>query len=171
MSDNFGIKRVTIAKTKDESSSWSTKKVEEYKYNKMHNIKNIGPSPFFEDNINHRKADIAFNYTDEELEEISKCMESVEYFADKYCYAMTDNGVEKIELYPYQRETLKCFQNNRYVVYLASRQVGKCSFVNTNIETNRKKISISKLYSENKKQTFLEKIKNYFYFLLNKLDI
>lgn len=119
------IKRKTIAKPRDDTKKWNTKKIEQWIYNSYHNIKNFGPSPFFEDNFRYRKGDINFEVTEEEYKEIERCMIDIEYFVDKYCYAMTDQGVQKINLYPYQRDSLKCFQNNRYVIYVASRQIGK----------------------------------------------
>ena len=41
---------------------------------------------------------------------------------------MTDEGVKKINLYPFQKDLLKSMQDNRYSIILASRQVGKCFF-------------------------------------------
>ena len=168
----FNVKRISIAKKKDTSKMWSTSKVDQWLYNEKYGIKNSGPSPFFEDNILHRKGGIhSFDYTEEEEAEIAKCVKNVEYFADKYCYAMTDDGVQKIELYNYQRDTLKCFQNNRYVIYLASRQVGKCSYGNTKIQTKNKKISLVNLFFNNIESSFLEQTKYFLYNCLNNLKI
>ena len=72
-----------------------------------------------------RAANIAFKYTKEELIEYAKCANDINYFADRYAFAMTDNGVAKIELRPYQRRILKAFQEHREVVLMSSRQAGK----------------------------------------------
>ncbi len=38
---------------------------------------------------------------------------------------MTDEGIANIKLRPYQEEMLSAFQNNRYVIMMAARQIGK----------------------------------------------
>lgn len=82
-------------------------------------------SCFYQGDIYFRNGDINFKYSREEQEEIVRCANDVLYFADKYCFAMTDEGISKISLRPYQQDMLKDFQENRYIIMMASRQIGK----------------------------------------------
>jgi hypothetical protein len=59
------------------------------------------------------------------MRELARCASDVVYFANNYCVAMTDYGVKKIKLRPYQENVLKDFQDHRFNVFLASRQIGK----------------------------------------------
>lgn len=169
------LKRKTkaeIAIEESDNTLWTTEKVNEWISNNKRGIKNTGKSPFLEDNYKYRRGGLEFEYTEEEKEEIRKCYESVEYFADKYCFAMTDDGVEKIKLYDYQRDVLKCFQQNRYTIYTASRQIGKCQLATTTVMTQKNNaVNLQSIYNLGKKQNFLCKIKTFLYKLLLKLDI
>jgi hypothetical protein len=84
-----------------------------------------GGTPFHEGDISWRAADIVYEYSEEELREIAKCATDVVYFANNYCMAMTDYGIQKITLRPYQEDVLSNFQHHRFNVFLASRQIGK----------------------------------------------
>jgi hypothetical protein len=103
---------------------WNTKLIEETieKYNKG---MEVDLSCFFENNINYRNANIIFQMTKEELEEWKKCAEDIIYFANNYCYVMTDDGYSKIKLRPYQERILNDFKNHQFNILLASRQIGK----------------------------------------------
>jgi hypothetical protein len=85
----------------------------------------IGGTPFHEGDINFRAGEIVYEYSDWELKEIAKCASDIVYFANNYCVSMTDEGVRKITLRPYQEKALRHYQNNRWTVFLASRQIGK----------------------------------------------
>lgn len=82
-------------------------------------------SPFYENQLTTRSSNIVFEYTEEELHELGRCANDVVYFASKYCYSMTDEGIAKIELRDYQKDMLSDFQKNRWIVLLAARQIGK----------------------------------------------
>lgn len=82
-------------------------------------------SPFYENQLTTRSGNIVFEYTEEELHELGRCANDVVYFASKYCYSMTDEGIAKIELRDYQKDMLSDFQKNRWIVLLAARQIGK----------------------------------------------
>lgn len=81
--------------------------------------------PFYEGKQFLRKGNIVFEYTDEEIQEIAKCANDIVYFAEKYAVVMTDNGIQKVKLREYQKQLLRDFQNNRFNIVLASRQMGK----------------------------------------------
>lgn len=81
--------------------------------------------PFYEGDPNYKKGNIVFEYTDWEYEEIKKCAKDIVHFANTYCQVMTDEGYMKIELRPYQERVLRSYQDNRWNIFLAPRQVGK----------------------------------------------
>lgn len=85
----------------------------------------IGGTPFHEGDLDFKQADIVYEYTEDELREIAKCATDIVYFANKYCVSMTDEGVRRIKLRKYQEHILRTYQANRWIVFLASRQIGK----------------------------------------------
>jgi hypothetical protein len=103
---------------------WTTNKVNE-QVARMQEGYEADVSCFYEGDFNFRKAEINFQYTKEEQKELIRCANDVIYFADKYCHAMTDDGIRKINLRDYQKDMLKEFQDNRFIVMLAARQIGK----------------------------------------------
>jgi hypothetical protein len=113
-----------------ESFAWTSNKVEKLMLALDEGYKPKS-TPFYEGNPNLRKGNIVFNYTDEEIREIKKCAKDIVYFANTYCTVMTDEGLQTINLRPYQEEMLRQFQAERFNVCLASRQVGKtiCSSI------------------------------------------
>ena len=113
-----------------ESFAWTSIKVEKLMLALDEGYKPKS-TPFYEGNPNLRKGNIVFNYTEEEIREIKKCAKDIVYFANTYCTVMTDEGLQTINLRPYQEEMLRQFQAERFNVCLASRQVGKtiCSSI------------------------------------------
>ena len=113
-----------------ESFAWTSKKVEQLMLAIDEGYKPKS-TPFYEGNPNLRKGNIVFNYSDEEIREIKKCAKDIVYFANTYCTVMTDEGLQTINLRPYQEEMLRQFQAERFNICLASRQVGKtiCSSI------------------------------------------
>jgi hypothetical protein len=113
-----------------ESFAWTSHKVEQLMLAIDEGYKPKS-TPFYEGNPNLRKGNIVFNYTDEEIREIKKCAKDIVYFANTYCTVMTDEGLQTINLRPYQENMLRQFQAERFNICLASRQVGKtiCSSI------------------------------------------
>lgn len=172
------VQKETELKTKH-FRVWNTKLVNEVK-----NMIEIGEipkdSPFITNDHQWRSPDITFEYTAEELEEIQKCASDVVYFANMYAYSMTDEGVQKITIRDYQEEALKDLQNNRFNIWMASRQVGKCLLHNVNI-TVRNTTSgeiikttlgnfYEKLLSKKRKMSFLERIKSFLWKMYTNLS-
>lgn len=85
----------------------------------------LGGTPFHEGDIDFRNADIVYEYNEEELKEIARCATDIVYFANTYCVSMTDDGVQRIKLRDYQEDVLRTYQANRWIIFLASRQIGK----------------------------------------------
>lgn len=81
--------------------------------------------PFYEGKQFLRKGNIVFEYTDEEIMELARCAKDINYFAENYAVVMTDEGIRKVKLREYQKDMLRNFQENRFNIVLASRQMGK----------------------------------------------
>ena len=65
-------------------------------------------------------------YTKQQIREIIRCKNSVEYFAENYCKIVSvDDGEVQFIPYDYQRELLGKYQDNRFVITLQARQSGK----------------------------------------------
>lgn len=103
---------------------WNTKKINE-EIARIDAGLNADYSPFYDQQTTARAADIVFEYSQEEIEEIARCAADVVYFGEKYCFSMTDEGIRRIQLRDYQKDMLKSFQENRFTVMMASRQCGK----------------------------------------------
>lgn len=109
-----------------ESNYWSTKRVEELLWKVEEeglDYKQVD-NPFHDGDPELKRANILWEYTNEEIIEIQKCAKDVTYFA-KYCQVMMDHGLDYIRLRDYQTSVLKEYQVNRFNVFLAPRQVGK----------------------------------------------
>jgi hypothetical protein len=65
-------------------------------------------------------------FTPHEIAEFIKCADDIEYFAENYIKVITvDKGFVPIKLFDYQREIIRAFNDNRYVVVNTARQMGK----------------------------------------------
>jgi hypothetical protein len=92
-------------------------------------IKGLHNSPFKDNDINLKRANLPFEYTPEEWNELKKCKEDILYFAYNYCNIQTGDGVKLIKdgegLRDFQEEILLAFKNNKMNILMASRQTGK----------------------------------------------
>jgi len=71
-----------------------------------------------------------FEFTPEQLKELKKCAKDPEYFIVKYVRIQHPLlGSVPFELYDFQREMIQNFQQHKYNILLASRQVGKTTTV------------------------------------------
>jgi hypothetical protein len=148
---------------------WTTERIN--LYDEFLNSGEISPgdmesTPYYNNVPGIKKPRIVFHYTEEEIEELKRCANDVVYFADKYCYAMTDDGIKKITLRPYQKRILKDFQENRFVVFLAPRQIGKCVHPLTTVKTQFGTERIYEIYYRYKKD---KKIIDYLKYMIYKL--
>ena len=107
-----------------ESNVWTTEKVKNL-YDMIDEGKDVKSTPFWEGRPEWKQGGIVFEYTAWEWEEMRKCAEDVIYFANKYCFVMTDDGIQKIVLRDYQEDVLRDLQENRFAVFLSARQTGK----------------------------------------------
>lgn len=156
-----------------ESQVWNTELVDDL----IEKVENHGldlnkiKHPFFEKDINLRRARIAFQLSDFELSEFKKCRKDIVYFANTYVKLMQEHGIDNIKLYPYQVEMLKMYVNEKYSLVLGSRQIGKCINFNTHIDLLKEKVKVYKLYFRNlKEKTIFDKIKYSLYWCYSKLE-
>jgi hypothetical protein len=111
--------------------------------------KEVKKHPFFEStDATWRGANINYRMSPEEFSEYVRCANDVNHFSDLYAYSMTDRGIEKITLRDYQRDILGKFQRNRNVIFLASRQIGKCVSPDTEVYVIKNGIVKSMLIGE-----------------------
>lgn len=149
----------------------------------------IDYEPFFNRDTSLRSADIPFKMTDEEMEEYQKCYDDPEYFIGKYCKFMTDKGMDTVELRDYQKKVIDIVTSESYneemddavpthrnIIWLASRQVGKC--VSASVSMSYKKsddgenkgIDMLQAYCRSKtKMSVIDRIKNILYGIYKKL--
>ena len=77
-------------------------------------------------NPNVKKDGVVQQWTNQEVQEYSKCMKDPSYFARTYCKIISlDEGLVPFELYPYQEKMFDSFSTNRFNIVLACRQSGK----------------------------------------------
>lgn len=154
---------------------WTTKSIE-LAYKAIKDGYSLRKSPFYRGNINLRKPNLNFQYTEEELQEIIRCKQDIIYFANKYCYLKTETGVRPIKLRPYQEKLLRHYQDNRFSIVCQSRQSGKCVVWTTIIQIkdlagNIGQIYIGDLfYALQKKHSFKDWLLKQLWHLYGKLD-
>lgn len=77
-------------------------------------------------NPNLPTAAAQFEYTPQMIAEIKKCRDHIIHFAENYFYIINmDEGRMKIPLYLYQKRALRMIRDNRFSLFLFSRQLGK----------------------------------------------
>jgi hypothetical protein len=170
---------------KENNYIWTTEKINQLIddiNNGVKDIRKLGMSPFKDNDINLRRENLPFEYTPEEIEELSKCKASVMYFALNYCLIATPKGRLILKdaggLRDFQEQILKAYKENPLNILMASRQTGKCLSFNTlvtlydtnlNIEIT---LPIFELYfsaiKELRKLTTFEKIKYKLYKIVHR---
>lgn len=128
MSDYVGDNRwIPKGESAEEASKliWSTKAINELVAAMDKGYRPKVPMPFYEGKQFLRRGNIVFEYTEEEIAELTRCANDIVYFASKYAVVMTDEGIRNVKLRDYQEDLLRDFQNERFNIVLASRQMGK----------------------------------------------
>lgn len=86
----------------------------------------ISDKESYNGNNNVKRDGVTQSFTNAEIAEYFKCMQSPEYFAVNYCKIINLNkGLVNFDLYPYQEKMFKHFNDNRFSIVLACRQSGK----------------------------------------------
>ena len=77
-------------------------------------------------NINIKRDGVVQEWTENEVKEYARCMQSPAYFAHTYVKIISlDRGLVPFRLYPYQDKMFDHFNSNRFSIVLACRQSGK----------------------------------------------
>lgn len=112
-------------KTITKKTVWSTKRVDEWMRDYSEGIAHKD-NPWLDGTIGVRNPDIVFEYTEEEIRELTKCANDIFYFANNYAWCLQGSkGYQPLTLRDYQNEMLESYVNNRFSICLTSRQVGK----------------------------------------------
>ena len=81
-------------------------------------------------NPNLKRANVAQNFTPEEVEEFVKCSKDPVYFIKKYIRIISlDRGIIPFELYDFQDQMVRRFHENRFNIAKLPRQSGKSTVV------------------------------------------
>ena len=95
----------------------------------MNDNKDVGFGPqnvFYRGNKSLPTSDVQFEWTPEMIKEIDKCSKNLLHFGTHYFWAVTvEDGKRQLQLYKPQKELLKLLAKERFVITVASRQVGK----------------------------------------------
>jgi len=88
----------------------------------------------YKGNLKLKKENQAIEWTPKLVEEYLKCSKDPVYFTETYMKIINvDKGLINFKLYPYQREMLKNFADNRFNIITTARQAGKstttCAFI------------------------------------------
>lgn len=146
MASNQNSKRDQEKKDKRKRTVvYSTKKIQEI-LDSMNSGYEPDMTPFFENDIDFRDANVPFEMTEWEKEEWLKCSLDPEYFISKYVSFQTDKGWKPVELREYQKKFIHLVNDehwsdevdtfvpdNKEVICLMARQSGKCFCDNTTI--------------------------------------
>jgi len=87
---------------------------------------------FYLGNKNLPTASAEFDYASNPkwIADIQKCRKNILYFAENFFFIVNlDKGKIQIELYNYQKKILRSLRDSRFVVLLASRQIGKSTLL------------------------------------------
>ena len=77
-------------------------------------------------NPNLKKAFVSQEFTKENILEFQKCMNDPQYFIEKYIKIVSlDKGLIPFDMYPFQKEMIGTFHNNRFTICKLPRQSGK----------------------------------------------
>lgn len=171
---SFKVKEYQEEKSEDKLI-WTSEKVDKL-LSAMEDGYATNEHPFYEGDTNYKKGNVVFEYTEDEMNEIKRCAKDIIHFANNYCTVMTDDGYMRIKLRDYQEKILVSYQQNRFCIFLAPRQIGKCHIYTTKINIRNKKtleeseVCIGDLYYSKIKPSFLGRIKMILYKLILKLE-
>lgn len=87
---------------------------------------------FYLGNANLPRPDAQFDYASNPqwVKEIERCSKNILHFAENFFYIVNlEQGRIKIKLHSYQKRILRALRDNRFVVFLSSRQSGKTTMM------------------------------------------
>jgi hypothetical protein len=137
MSSSGGFSSIRISdigegSSKNNSYIWTTERINtliDDINNGEKDIRKLTNSPFKDNDMNLRRENLPFEYTPEEMVELSKCKASPLYFISNYCVIQTNNGRMVVKkaggLRDFQVDIVNNYNNNPLNILMASRQTGK----------------------------------------------
>lgn len=91
-------------------------------------------NPWFKNQIGVRRTGCIFGWTQDEINEFTKCALDIHYFANTYCHIKSEDGqIRQMKLRDYQYKVLDAYSKNRFTLNMSSRQTGKCNDLITNV--------------------------------------
>lgn len=151
---------------------WSTKNVDDWMRDHAEGIFHK-ENPWLDGQVGIKRAGLSFEYTPEEIQEITKSAQDVIYFANNFGYCLHGSkGYQPITLRNYQEEMLQSYTDNRFTCCMAARQSGKCHIASDlYLQQANKNFHkyIEDIYYERKRNGILSKIKWFLIKLYRKL--
>lgn len=151
---------------------WSTKNVDDWMRDHAEGIFHK-ENPWLDGQVGIKRAGLSFEYTPEEIQEITKSAQDVIYFANNFGYCLHGSkGYQPITLRDYQEEMLQSYTDNRFTCCMSARQSGKCHIASDLYlqQTNKNFHKyIEDIYYERKRNGILSKIKWFLIKLYRKL--
>ena len=81
-------------------------------------------------NPNLKRSDVQQNWTKQNVEEYTKCMEDPAYFIQNYVKIISiDEGLVSFNLWDFQKKIIDTFHNNRFTICKLPRQSGKSTTI------------------------------------------
>jgi hypothetical protein len=99
----------------------------------------------YRDNPRLKRVGVPVNWTPELVEEYKKCKEDYIYFAKYVTIISLDKGIVPFNMYDFQKDMIKTFDENRFVIVKCPRQVGKALDIETPILTNNGFIKLKEI--------------------------
>jgi hypothetical protein len=85
---------------------------------------------YYMNNPNLPRRGAKFEYTPEQISDLQRASQDIIYFAENFFYIIEPGeGRRKIKLHDCQKKALKLFENHRFTITCASRQVGKSTLM------------------------------------------
>ena len=137
MSSSGGFSSIKVSEIGEGSSSnnsyiWTTEKIDkliEDIKNGEKDIRKLTNSPFKDNDMSLRRENLPFEYTPEEMIELSKCKSRPLYFITNHCVIQTHNGRAIVKkaggLRDFQTDIINNYNSNPLNILMASRQTGK----------------------------------------------
>ena len=83
------------------------------------------PKESYRDNPKLKRVGIEYNFTKDQVEEYLKCAADPVYFAKYISIISLDRGIVPFAMYDFQKDMMRTFNDNRFVIVKCPRQVGK----------------------------------------------
>ena len=91
---------------------------------------NLNPREQYLGNPNLKKAFTSSEFTEDQIVELSKCIEDPKYFITNFINIVTiDRGLVPFEMYEFQERMVDTFHNNRFTICKLPRQSGKSTII------------------------------------------